>query len=98
MFLGDSRETAIFVEAGKPVTAHKALGGGLRISKALVKGKALAKGASKALADFLMHPGGIKNNKFKLYINLLIFLIRVNLNGTIVGTCIPSSMSKKLRD
>ncbi|KAJ7085076.1 hypothetical protein C8R44DRAFT_752972 [Mycena epipterygia] len=34
------------------VTAHKALGGGLRISKALVKGKALAKGASKALADF----------------------------------------------
>jgi hypothetical protein len=35
-----------------PVTAHKALGGGLRISKALVKGKALANGASKALADF----------------------------------------------
>jgi hypothetical protein len=35
-----------------PVTAHKALGGGLRISKALVKGKALAKGASKALAYF----------------------------------------------
>ncbi|KAJ6603090.1 hypothetical protein B0H10DRAFT_2229938 [Mycena sp. CBHHK59/15] len=34
------------------VTAHKALGGGLRISKALVKDKALAKGASKALADF----------------------------------------------
>ncbi|KAJ6472520.1 hypothetical protein C8R45DRAFT_936414 [Mycena sanguinolenta] len=32
----------------RPVTAHKALGGGLRISKALVKGKALAKGASKA--------------------------------------------------
>ncbi|KAJ6574117.1 hypothetical protein B0H19DRAFT_1063115 [Mycena capillaripes] len=36
----------------EPVTAHKALGGGLRISKALVKGKALAKGTSKALADF----------------------------------------------
>ncbi|KAJ6540412.1 hypothetical protein B0H19DRAFT_1077821 [Mycena capillaripes] len=35
------------------MTSHKALGGGLRISKALVKGKALAKGASKALADFL---------------------------------------------
>ncbi|KAJ7805983.1 hypothetical protein B0H14DRAFT_2610772 [Mycena olivaceomarginata] len=34
------------------LTAHKALGGGLRISKALVKGKALAKGTSKALADF----------------------------------------------
>jgi hypothetical protein len=30
------------------VTAHKTLDGGLRISKALVKGKALAKGASKA--------------------------------------------------
>jgi hypothetical protein len=43
-----------------PVTAHKALGEGLRISKALVKGKALAKGASKALADFPTHPGGIK--------------------------------------
>ncbi|KAJ6447735.1 hypothetical protein C8R45DRAFT_948379 [Mycena sanguinolenta] len=34
------------------VTAHKALGGAIRISKALVKGKALAKGASKALANF----------------------------------------------
>ncbi len=35
---------------GQAVTAHKALGGVLRISKALVKGKALAKGTSKVLA------------------------------------------------
>jgi hypothetical protein len=34
------------------VTTHEALGRGLKISKALVEGKALAKGPSKALADF----------------------------------------------
>ncbi|KAJ6578357.1 hypothetical protein B0H19DRAFT_1062863 [Mycena capillaripes] len=55
-----------------------ALGGGLRISKALVKGKALAKGASKALADFSHASSGGRT-----------YLIRItDPNGAVIRTCI----------
>ncbi|KAJ7712089.1 hypothetical protein B0H16DRAFT_1814892 [Mycena metata] len=61
------------------VNAHKALGGGFRISKALVKGnlKALAKGASKALVDVFPRIQAVLNT---IRLRLQIFLVRHHVN------------------